>query len=331
MIREVINNMKAIVCEKFGDADVLELKDVEKPTPKDDEILIRNYASAIQALEITFRSGRKVLSGVFRVVATGIRKPRKKVVGLDFSGEVVSVGKNVTKFKKGDQVYGGTMNGYACAEFMRLPINERIALKPKNMSFQEAVAVVGGAIPALAALKDKAKIQSGQKVLINGASGGIGTFAVQIAKTIYNTEVTGVCGTSNVDMVKGLGSDFVIDYTKEDFTKNGQIYDVIFDAVGKNNFSNCKNSLSKKGIYVTVDFYNPRMHRLQLFTSMFTSKKMKGGMLGNFSDLNLLREWIEEGKIKSEIDRVYPLSQTADAHRYYEAGHAKGKVIIAID
>ncbi|MHA2303848.1 MAG: NAD(P)-dependent alcohol dehydrogenase [Candidatus Hodarchaeales archaeon] len=323
--------MKAIVCEKFGSADVLELKEIEKPEPRDNEVLIRNYASAVQALDITFRSGRKVLSGVFRIVATGIRKPRKKVVGLDFSGEVVSVGKKVTNFKEGDQVYGGTMNGNACAEYMRLPINNRIAIKPKNMNFQEAVAVVGGAIPALAALKDKAQIQSGQKVLINGASGGIGTFAVQIAKKVYDTEVTGVCSTSNIDMVKDLGADFVIDYTKEDFTKNGQIYDVIFDAVGKNNFSNCKNSLSQKGIYVTVDFYNPRKHRLQLFTSIFTSKKMKGGMLGDFSDLNLLRGWIEEGKIKSAIDRVYPLSQTADAHRYYEAGHAKGKVIIAID
>ncbi len=327
----MIVKMKAIVCEKFGSADVLELKDIEKPIPKDNEVLIRNYASAIQALDITFRSGRKVLSGVFRIVATGIRKPRKKIVGLDFSGEVVSVGKKVTQFKEGDQVYGGTMNGNACAEYMRLPINNRIAIKPKNMSFQEAVAVVGGAIPALAALKNKAQIQGSQKVLINGASGGIGTFAVQIAKKVYDTEVTGVCGTSNVDMVKDLGADYVIDYTKEDFTKNGQIYDVIFDAVGKNNFSNCKNSLSQNGIYVTVDFYNPRKHRLQLITSIFTSKKMKGGMLGDFSDLNLLREWIEEGKIKSVIDRVYPLSQTADAHRYYEAGHAKGKVIIAID
>ena len=323
--------MKAITCEKFGDADILELKDVETPIAKDNEVLIRNYASAVQALDITFRSGRKVLSGVFRVVATGIRKPRKKVVGLDFSGEVVSVGKKVTRFEEGDQVYGGTMNGNACAEYMRLPINDRIAIKPQNMSFQEAVAVVGGAIPALAALKDKAHIQSGQKVLIYGASGGIGTFAVQIAKKVYDTEVTGVCSTSNQDMVKSLGAYFVIDYTKEDFTESGEIYDVIFDAVGKNNFSNCKKALSKKGIYVTVDFYNPRMHRLQLFTSMFTSKKMKGGMLGNFSDLNLLREWIEEGKIKSVIDRAYPLSQTADAHRYYEAGHAKGKVIIAID
>ncbi|MHA2296068.1 MAG: NAD(P)-dependent alcohol dehydrogenase [Candidatus Hodarchaeales archaeon] len=323
--------MKAIVCEEFGSADVLELKEIEKPIPKDNEVLIRNHASAMQALDITFRSGRKVLSGLFRIVATGIRKPRKKVVGLDFSGEVVSVGKKVTNFKEGDQVYGGTTIGGACAEYMRVPSSSRTAIKPANMSFQEAAAVVGGAVPALTALKDLATIQSGQKVLINGASGGIGTFAVQIAKNVYETEVTGVCGTSNLNMVSDIGADFVIDYTKEDFTKNGQIYDVIFDAVGKNSFSNCKNSLSKKGIYVTSDFYNPKKQLLQLITSKFTSKKIKGGMLGNFEDLNLLRDWIEEGKIKSVIEKVYPLDQTADAHRHYETGHAKGRIVIAID
>ncbi|MHA2326911.1 MAG: NAD(P)-dependent alcohol dehydrogenase [Candidatus Hodarchaeales archaeon] len=323
--------MKAIVCEKFGSADVLELKEIEKPTPKDNEILIRNYASAMQALDITFRSGRKVLSGLFRIVATGIRTPRKKVVGLDFSGEVASVGAKVTHVKEGDHVYGGTTTGGACAEYMLVPNSSRTAIKPNNMSFQEAAAVVGGAIPALFALKNLAKIKSGQKVLINGASGGIGTFGVQIAKNIYETEVTGVCGSSNLSMVKDLGADFVIDYTQEDFTKNGQLYDVIFDAYGKNTFSNCKNSLSNKGIYVTTDFYNPKKQLLQLITSKFTSKKIKSGMLGDFNDLNLLRDWIEEGKIKSVIEKVYPLHQTADAHRHYETGHAKGRIVIAID
>ncbi|MHA2362394.1 MAG: NAD(P)-dependent alcohol dehydrogenase [Candidatus Hodarchaeales archaeon] len=321
--------MKAIVCEKFGSADVLELKEIEKPKPKDKEILIRNYASALNALDITFRSGRKVLSGLDRILMSGIRKPRVKVVGLDCSGEIISVGKKITKLKEGDQIYGGSMKGGACAEYMCMPIS-RVAIKPKNMNFQESAAVPDGALPALAALKDLAKIQSGQKVLINGASGGIGTFAVQLAK-VYETEITGVCGTRNLDMVQQLGAEFVIDYTKEDFTKNGQIYDVIFDAVGKNNFSNCKNSLTKKGIYVTVDFYNPKKHLLQLITSKFTSKKIKSGMLGNFDDLNLLRDLIEEGKIKPIIDKVYPLSQTAEAHQYYETGHANGRVVIAID
>ncbi len=323
--------MKAIVCEKFGSADVLELKEIEKPLPKDNEVLIRNHASAMQALDITFRSGRKVLSGLDRIFMSGIRKPRVKVVGLDYSGEVVTVGKNVSQFKEGDQVYGLSKKGGACAEYLSVPSTSELAIKPTNMSFQEAAAVVGGAIPALAALKDLAKIQPGHNVLINGASGGIGTFAVQIAKNVYNTEVTGVCGTNNLSMVKDIGADFVIDYTKEDFTKNGQIYDVIFDAVGKNTFSNCKNSLTKNGIYVTVDFYNPKMHLLQLITSKFTSKKIKSGMLGNFDDLNLLRDLIEEGKIRSVIDKVYPLHQTADAHRHYETGHAKGRIVITID
>ncbi|MFW9992941.1 MAG: NAD(P)-dependent alcohol dehydrogenase [Candidatus Odinarchaeota archaeon] len=322
--------MKAIVCEKFGPADVLELKEMEKPVPKDNEVLIRNHASAMQALDITFRSGRKVLSGLDRIFMSGIRKPWVKVPGLDYSGEIVSVGKNVSRFKEGDQVYGLSKKGGACAEYLSVPLSG-LALKPANMNFQEAATVPGGAIPALAALKDLAKLQPGQKVLINGASGGIGTFAVQIAKNVYDTEVTGVCGPSNLSMVKDLGADFVIDYTQEDFTKNGQIYDVIFDAVGKNTFSNCKNSLTKNGIYVTVDFYNPKKHLLQLVTSKFTSKKIKGGMLGNFDDLNLLRDWIEAGKIRAVIDKVYPLHQIADAHRHYETGHAKGRIVITID
>jgi len=308
----MICTKKAIVCERFGSADVLELKVIEKSTPKDNEVLIKNYASAMQALDITFRSGRKVLSG------------------LDYSGEIVSIGSKVTNFKAGDQVYSIAKSGAACAEYLSVSSTKDIAIKPTNMNFQEAAAVVGGAIPSLAALKDLAKIQSGQKVLINGASGGLGTFAVQIAKNVYNTEVTGVYGTSNLNMVKELGADFVIDYTKENFTKKGQMYDVIFDAVGKNTFSNCKNSLTKNGIYVTVDFYNPKMHLIQMITSKFTGKKIKSGMLGNFDDLNLLRNLIEEGKIKSVIDKVYPLDQIADAHQHYETGHAKGRIVIEI-
>ncbi|MHA1236380.1 MAG: NAD(P)-dependent alcohol dehydrogenase [Candidatus Hodarchaeales archaeon] len=322
--------MKAIVCEKFGPAEVLELKEIEKPTKiKDNEVLIKNHASSLNALDITFRSGRKVLSGLDRVLMSGIRKPRIKVVGMDCSGEIISVGKKVTHLKKGDQIYGSSTKGGACAEYMCVPTS-RAAIKPANLNHHEAAAVPGGALPALASLKDLAKIQKGQKVLIYGASGGIGTFAVQIAKA-YETEVTGVCGPNNLDMVKNLGADFVIDYRKDDFTKNGQQYDCIFDAVGKSTYSNCKNSLSKKGIYVTVDFYNPKKHLLQLITSKFTSKKIKSGMLGNFDELNLVRDMIEEGKIKPVIDQIFSLDKTADAHRYYETGHAKGRVVITID
>ncbi len=323
--------MKAIICEKFGPPEVLQLKEIEKPTPRENEILIRNYASAMQAMDITFRSGRKVLSGIDRIFMSGIRKPRVKIPGLDFSGEIVSVGSKVTKYKKDDQVYGLSKKGGACAEYMSISSTSEVAIKPSNMSFQEAASVVGGAIPALAALKDLAKIQSGQTVLINGASGGIGTLAMQIAKHVYEAEVTGVCGTSNMSMVQEIGADYVIDYRTQDFTENGKVYDVIFDAVGKSTFSKCKNSLTKKGIYVTVDFYNPKKHLLQIITSKFTSKKIKSGMLGNFDDLNLLREWIEEGKIKSVIDKVYPLDQIVEAHRHYETGHARGRIVIAVD
>ncbi len=323
--------MKGIVCENFGPPEVLKIKDLEKPTPKENEVLIRNYASAMQAMDITFRSGRKVLSGIDRIFMSGIRKPRVKIPGLDFSGEIVSVGNKVTNYKKGDQVYGLSKKGGACAEYMTISANAELAIKPSNMSFQEAASVVGGAIPALAALKDLAKIKPGQTILINGASGGIGTLAVQIAKHVYETEVTGVCGTSNLSMVKDLGADYVIDYREEDFTKNGQVYDTIFDAVGKSTFSKCKNSLTEKGVYITVDFYNPKKHLLQMITSKFTNKKIKSGMLGNFDDLNLLREWIEKGKIKSVIDKVYPLHQIADAHRHYETGHAKGRIVVAIE
>lgn len=213
---------------------------------------------------------------------------------------------------------------------MCLP-ESRIAIKPKNLSYDEAAAVPGGSLPALAALKDLAKIKKDQEVLIIGGSGGIGTFAVQLAKIVYEAKVTAICGPNNVIIVRDLGADHVIDYTKEDFTKSDKTYDTIFDAVEKSTFSKCKNSLTKNGVYVTVDFYNPNKHLLQLITSKFTSKKIKSGMLGNFDDLNQIRELIEDNKIKPVIERKYSLNQTADAHRHYETGHAKGRIVITID
>jgi len=323
--------MKAVVCEKFGAADVLELKDIEKPSPKDNEILIKTHAVSLNALDITFRSGAIVLLGIDRLIMTGIRKPRIKVVGTDVSGEIESIGKKVTLFKVGDQIYGTARGGGGCAEYTCIA-EKTAAIKPANMTYEEAAAVPGAALPALVALRDKANIQSGQKVLINGASGGIGTFAVQLAKA-YETEVTGVCGSSNVNMVQELGADFVIDYTKEDFTKMDQLYDVIFDAVGKNSFSNCKNVLNKSGIYVTVDFMNPKRHLLQMLWTKFRSKKIKSGMLGmgmGHKEFNYLRDLIEADKVKAVIDKQFPLSQTAEAHRHYETGHSKGKVVITV-
>lgn len=330
--------MKAIVCPKFGPPDVLQLNEVEKPIPKDDEALVRNYASSINTVDIISRSGklpkvifwaaRKMIGPLLRVFDSGIRKPRRKIPGYSFAGEIVSVGKGVTDWKEGDQVYGYSAG--ACAEYMSVK-SSVLAIKPTNMSFEEAAAVSGGASPALLGIRDLAKVESGQKVLIIGASGGIGTFAVQIAK-IYETEVTGVCGPDNIDMVKEIGADFVIDYTKEDYTKNDQTYDIIFDAVAANTFSNCKNILTENGLYVSNNFMNSPRHLVQLITSKFKSKKLKTGVANEGAEnLNQLRDWIEEGKIKSVIDKVYPLSQTAEAHRHYETGHSKGRVVININ
>lgn len=331
-------HMKAIVCSKFGLPDVLELVEIEKPQPKDNDVLVRNFASSINTVDIISRSGklpkvifwsaRIMIGPLLRLFESGIRKPRRKVPGFGFAGEIESIGKDVTDWKVGDQVYGYSKG--ACAEYLSVSAS-RLAKKPANMNFQEAGAVPGGATPALLAFRDLAKPKGGQKVLIIGASGGIGTFAVQIAK-LYETEVTGVCGPINLEMVKELGADHVIDYTKEDYTKNSQTYDIIFDVVAANTFSNCKNILTDNGIYISNNFVNSKKHILQLISSKFTSKKLKTGVASESAEnYNFLRDWIEEGKIKSVIDKVYPLSQTADAHRHYETGHSKGRIVISID
>jgi len=332
--------MKAIVCTKYGPPEVLQLKEVEKPTPTDNEVLIRNYGSSINTVDILARSGkapklvfwgaRRLVGLLLRLTFSGLRKPKQKIPGFGFAGEIDFVGKEVTDWKVGDHVYGYSPSGGACAEYMTVPANI-LANKPSNLSFQEAAAVTGGYSPAILAIRDLAQPEKGQKVLIIGASGGIGTFAVQMAK-IYGAEVTGVCGPSNLAMVKEIGADFVIDYTKEDYTKNGKTYDIIFDAIGANTLSNCKKSLAKKGIYVSNNFMNSKKHFLQLITSKVSSKKLKIGVADESAEnLSSLRDWIEEGKIKPVIDTVYPLSQTADAHRHYETGHSKGRVVISIN
>jgi len=332
--------MKAIVCPKYGPPDVLELLEIEKPQPEDDEVLIRNYGSSINTIDVSARSGKapevafwgaRKLIGIFlRLYFGGLRKPKQKVPGFGFSGEIVSVGKEVTDWKVGDHVYGYSPSGGACAEYMTVP-SSILAKKPANLSFQEVAAVPGGASPAVLAFRDLARPEKGQKVLIIGASGGIGTFGVQIAK-LYGAEVTGVCGPSNVNMIKGLGADFVIDYTKEDYTKNDQTYDIIFDAVGANTLSKCKKILTDEGSYVSNNFLNSPKHIFHVMTNRFRRKKLKYGVADEGADnLNLLREWIENGKIKPVIDTVYPLNQTAEAHHHYETGHSKGRVVISID
>jgi len=315
--------MKAIVYEEFGSPDVLELKEVDKPTPKDDELFVKVHATSVNALDMIFRSGASLLFGMTKLMA-GFKKPKHNILGFDVSGEVEAVGKKVTKFKKGDLIYACLRSPGANAEYVCVP-EKFAAIKPANMSHLEAATVPDTGGTALTGLRDIVNIKEGQRVLIFGASGGVGSFAIQIART-FTTEVTGVCGTAAVDMVKSLGANVVIDYKKEDFTQIGQTYDIIFDAVGRNvtSYSKCKNSLTADGIFVTVD------PQSTMFRYMM-NKKVRGYM-GNINTekLDSLRELIEAGKVKSFVDKVYPLSQMVEAHRYYESGQKKGKIGISV-
>ncbi len=329
--------MKAIVWTKYGPPDGLELKEVEKPTPKDNEVLVKVYATTVTAGDCELRRLKFPLFMrlTMRIYVGLIRPTRMKIMGQELAGEIEAVGKDVKLFKEGDQVFAHTGFGMgAYAEYICRPeepegIKGVLAIKPANMTYEEAAAVPLGGLEALHYLR-KGNIQSGQKVLINGAGGSIGTIAIQLAK-YFGAEVTGVDSTGKLDMMQSIGADHVIDYTQEDFTKSGETYDVIFDVVGKSSFSGSIRSLEQNGRYLTA---NPGLSQMVRgpWTSMTSSKKVIGGNVSyRPEDLVFLRELIEAGKVKSVIDRRYPLEQTAEAHRYVEKGHKKGNVVIIVE
>ena len=320
--------MKAIVHKKYGPPeDVLELKDVEKPAPKDNEALIKIHASSICWADNATITGKPFLVRL----TGGLLKPKHLIPGIDISGKVEVVGKNVTRFKPGDEIFGdiGDFGFGAFAEFVCAP-EDALAIKPVNMSYEEAAAVPQYAVVALQGLRDKGQIQQGEKVLINGASGGVGTFAVQIAKS-FGAEVTGVCSGKNLDMVRSIGTDHVIDYTKEDFTTTGKKYDLILDIVANRSIFDYTSALSPKGSYVAVAFKASAVFLGPLISITGSKKVSQLSHKPNVEDLIFLKELIESGKVVPVIDRRYPLSKVAEAVRYFGEGNPSGKVVITVE
>lgn len=316
--------MKAIVYTKFGSPDVLHLQDVAKPTPQANEVLIKIFATTVVKEDPDMRA----FPGV-----NGLLKPSHSILGQEFAGEIEAIGRDVTRFQPGDQVFGmDFFGGYA--QYKCMPENGVLAIKPANISCEEAVSIPNGALTALPFLRDKGKIRRGQNVLIYGASGSVGSAAVQLAK-YYGAVVTAVCSTSNLEMVKSLGADQVIDYTRENFAENGKTYDMIFDTVGKLSFSKCKGSLTDLGIYLST-VPSPEIMLQALLTAKGRSKKVKFTAAGlrpaseKIKDLDFLKGLIEAGKLKAVIDRCYPLEQIVEAHCYVEQGHKKGNVVINV-
>ena len=323
--------MKAIVYTEYGPPEVLRPEDVPKPTPKDDEVLIRVHAATVIAADSEFRSFTFPLWFwlPLRLYAGLLRPKRVNILGQELAGEIEAVGKDVKLFSKGDQVFAATEIGLgAHAEYKCLREGKTPALKPSNVTYEEAATVPTGGLNSLHYLR-RAKIRTGEKVLINGAAGNIGSFAVQIAKH-FGAEVTGVDRTEKLDMLRAIGADHVIDYTREDFTRNGETYDVIFDVIGKSSFSRSLKSLAQNGRYLLA---NPRVSQMfrALWTSMISDKKVMFQFAPyKAEDLVFLKELIEAGEIKPVIDRTYPLEQMAEAHRYVDAGHRKGNVAITV-
>ena len=327
-------HMKAIVYTDYGPPDVLQLREIKRPVPNDDQVLIKVRAAAVNPLDWHTMEG---LPYIIRPMATGLRKPKSPRLGVDLAGQVEAVGKNVTQLKPGDEVFG--TGGGAFSEYVRAR-ETKLVLKPANVTFEQAAGVPVAALTALQGLRDYGKVKPGQKVLINGASGGVGTFAVQIAKWL-GAEVTGVCSTRNLELVRSHGADHVIDYTKEDFTKGPLHYDVILDNVGNQPLSGFKRALTENGICVLVGGGGPNDGRwigavsrpAKAFVySPFVKQKFVFFVAEiTKQDLTIMRDLMEVGKIKPVVDRTYPLTQTAEAIRYLEEGHARGKVIITMD
>lgn len=331
--------MKAITYTEYGSPDVLQLRELEKPTPKDGEILIRIRATRVNYGDMLARRFGSVTSKEFNMPGIllipsrldfGIRKPKKYILGSEFSGVIEAIGNGVNRFKAGDAVFGyrGLSFG-AYAEYLCMPEGGLVTHKPTNMSFEEATLVPYGALTAISHLK-KVNIKPGQKVLVNGASGGIGSAGVQLAK-YFGAEVTGVCSTNKLAFVQALGADKVIDYTKEDFTKNGETYDLIYDILGRSSFETCQTSLTPSGILLYASFKTKQLLQM-IQTSKSTGKKVICTISSeNLDDLNFIKELVEAGKYKTLIDKRFSLEETAEAHRYYESGQNSGDVVIIVE
>jgi len=323
--------MKAVVYHKYGSPDVLKLDEIDKPVPKDNEVLIKIKGVAVTPADCAARKGQPLFTRLF----FGLTKPKATILGTEFAGEIETVGKDVKRFAKGDQVYAASGDSFgAHAEYICLPQEGSLAIKPDNSDFVEATGICEGSLTALPFLRDGGQIKSGQKILINGASGSVGTHAIQIAK-YFGAEVTAVCSTANLDLVKSLGADKTIDYTNEDFTKTKQTFDIVFDAVGKSTFSRCKGILKHGGIYLTTMISFSNIISI-LWTSIFGSKKAMLLFTGlrpeneKSKDLVFIKELVEKGEIRATIDRIYSLEQIAEAHGYVDQGHKKGNVVIAL-
>jgi NADPH:quinone reductase-like Zn-dependent oxidoreductase len=324
--------MKAVVYNNYGPPEVIQLKEVDKPIPKDNEVLIKIFATTVSATDCIFRKGEPFFARLF----TGLTKPKHQILGSEFAGEIEAVGRGVKLFKVSDNVFGTTPGYGSYAQHICLPEESAtLAKMPSNKSYEAAIACCDGFLTSLPFLRDKGKIEKGNSVLVIGASGSVGSAAVQLAK-YFGAVVTGICRTSSKDLVKSIGVDKVIDYTKEDFTKSGETYDIIFDSVGKTTFSKCKNSLKQNGKFLEAGITFGIFSHV-LWTSMFGKKKamiMATGLrppTERTKDLNFIKELVETTKIKPVIDRQCPLEQIAEAHKYVDTGHKMGNVVITIE